>query len=339
MIDSRKLARGYINVHPFHIHSSEGKMKMRVTFVVVALVAGIALGFSPLAPVQQRVRRCNSCRYGVVKDAQDLIRATDGYIRAYLPIFPDEPEVLVPIDEDAVKDSMQSSDNVHVFRKRNIFRRTLFIGFDPMTAPKGIGFVLYPGALVKAEAYAPICRSLADMGYHAALCTPPYLTSLVDIYMADEVIDYWGDDVPFVVVSGHSMGGVAAAAFANQCSEETKEKLKGVVLLASYPSALPGYTDGNLSDDPYDITSIYGSEDGLTTGPFIEISKEFLGPDTKFECIEGGNHSQFYFGTELQLGDKPALISRDKQQEIILKLILQLLVKIEEEAKIEAEVK
>lgn len=110
--------------------------------------------------------------------------------------------------------------------------------------------------------------------------------------MADEVIGYFGDAADFWAVSGHSMGGVVAAAYANQhVKGEFKEELKAVVLLASYPSAIPEMVDmvsaGDLSDDTYNVASIYGSADGLTTDLFIAASKNFLPPNTKYVCIDG----------------------------------------------------
>ena len=126
-----------------------------------------------------------------------------------------------------------------------------------------------------------------------------------------------------------------AAAYANQHVDKFRNKLKAVVLLASYPSALPDLISaGDLSDDAYDTISVYGSLDGLATLPFIKASKALLPSNTKFICIEGGNHSQFYYGKELQLGDNPATISRDDQQKITLESICQVLANIAEKPKV-----
>ena len=274
-------------------------------------------------------------RFGVVEDVRDVLRELRVFLRAtLLPIFPDELFELVGADYDAIREYLQSSEKVRVFRHRNWLFRNIFTGFELLVDPKGIGFVFYPGAFFKTEAYAPICRRLGDMGYHAALCTPPVLLSLADVDLADEVLRYFRDDVNLWTVSGHSMGGVVAAAYANQHVKEFKDKLKGVVLLASYPSAVPELiAGGDLSDDLYVTASIYGSLDGLTTESFIEASKYFLPSTAKYVCIEGGNHShcQFYYGTQLQLGDRPATISREEQQKITLQSICQVLTEIEED--------
>lgn len=267
---------------------------------------------------------------------RDYVRDFRAICRTWLlPIFPDKFVEMVDVDYESIGDSLESSDKVRVFQELTPLCRSMFIGFEPrIPKPKGIGFVFYPGAFVKAEAYAPMCRHLADLGYHAALCTPPALLSLYDVDLADEVIRYFGDDVSLWTVSGHSMGGVVAAAYANQHVKEFKDKLEGVVLLASYPLAIPDIvTAGDLSDDSYHTVSIYGSLDGLTTELFIEGSKSFLPSTTKFICIEGGNHSQFYYGKKLQFGDNPATISRDEQQKITLQSICQVLTAIEKKKK------
>jgi hypothetical protein len=163
---------------------------------------------------------------------------------------------------------------------------------------------------------------------------PPVLLSMADVDLADEVIRYYGDAVRRWTVSGHSMGGVVAAAYANQHVREFRDKLRGVVLLAAYPSALPDLVSaGDLSDDSYITASIYGSRDGLTTDLFIEASKLLLPSTTKYVCIEGGNHSQFYYGAKLQLGDNPAAISREEQQRQTHRSICQILSAVEENEK------
>lgn len=316
-------------------------MKAKVIAALLVTHPAIVSGFSPLPESFRTLSledQCLTRRYDAVKDVKDLLRDARAYARDWLPpIYPDEFYEMVKPDFDAIGDDLQSSDAIQVVQKKNWLQRSVFIGFEPLDNPKGVGFVFYPGALVRAESYAPMCRRLAEQGYHAVLLTPPMLLSLYDVDAADAAIQYYGDDVSAWAVSGHSMGGVVAAAYANQHVDEFKNKLKAVVLLASYPSAIPDVISaGDLSDDSYDTTSIYGSLDGLTTLPFIEASKALLPSNTKFIRIEGGNHSGFYYGKDLQLGDNPATIDRDEQQKITLQTICKVLESIAVEDKAEA---
>ena len=106
------------------------------------------------------------------------------------------------------------------------------------------------------------------------------------------------------------MGGVGASSYVRDFTEN----IVGVVLWASYPSETFRIDDKDLS-----VISIYGTKDGLATiDEDIEPSKEHLPPDTQFEPIEGGNHTQFgWYDTSpdpLQPGDNPADITREEQQ-------------------------
>ncbi len=257
----------------------------------------------------------------IVKDINVSLRDIVGYSKAYIPLFSEE---LFTADIDAVKEAMTSSDKVRVFRLRNWLFRSLFIGFEPLVNPIRKGLILYPGAFVAPKAYSPIARALADRGYYAAVTIPPLELSLTDVDLADDVKRFWRNEVDVWTLAGHSLGGVVAAAYAND-HFKPEDKLRGLVMLASYPSERSGFLDGDVSDDPFTVTSIYGTVDGLTTLDEIEKAKPLLPPTTKYVPIEGGNHTQFYYANKLQKGDNPPEISREKQQEIIRQNILMML--------------
>ena len=68
----------------------------------------------------------------------------------------------------------------------------------------------------------------------------------------------------------------------------------------------------DLSDQELFVTSIYGTNDGVTSLDEISDSELLLPKDTDWIAIEGGNHSQFgWYGP--QSGDNPADISREVQ--------------------------
>lgn len=208
--------------------------------------------------------------------------------------------------------AMSSSYDVKVFHKRSWIGGSRFYGFEPRNPVKKVGIIIYPGAFVDPKAYAPIARHAADNGYYAAIVTPILNFAFLGAQYATYVKDHWGSKVDNYIVSGHSLGGTVAAMYANY-NDKPGDKVGALFLLASYPT--PGLDD--LSNDPYLVTSVWGSNDGLTTESNITGSERWLPADTRFVEIVGGNHTQFYYSDSLQSGDNPATISRDEQQAII----------------------
>jgi hypothetical protein len=274
------------------------------------------------------------------KEVTRAFRYVTSYSKAFLPFF---DRVLVMADSDAIKKAMQSNCRVRVFRNRHWlpFWQTKFIGFEPVTniSPAhaaslknknhGVGIILYPGFCVAAEAYAPLARSVADLGYHAAVTVPPLELSLTDVDLADHVVQHWGDQVHTWIIGGHSMGGVIAAAYArDQFQNHNKTtKIKGLILFASYLSSVFGFSADDLQRDGQVLAtaSCYGTLDGLATPEKIKQNQQQLPSSTLYIRIDGGNHSQFYYGTKLQKHDNPAAITREKQQEIAKQALLDFL--------------
>ena len=98
-------------------------------------------------------------------------------------------------------------------------------------------------------------------------------------------------------IGGHSLGGAMAASYA----AKHQDNLKGVVLLAAYPT--------KELDIP--VLSIYGSEDGVLNR---EKYKDSIGMAKNLSeiIIDGGNHAQFGNYGE-QSGDNKSKISSEKQ--------------------------
>ena len=73
-----------------------------------------------------------------------------------------------------------------------------------------------------------------------------------------------------------------------------------------------------MADQPdLQVTSIFGTLDGLATPAEIEASKALVPPAATFVPIEGGNHAQFgWYGP--QQGDNEATITREEQQEQVI---------------------
>lgn len=185
--------------------------------------------------------------------------------------------------------------------------------FSPVGVTPTTGFIIYPGGAVDPRGYAPTARAIAAEGYLVAIVSMPMDLAILGYKRGSSVV---GDfpDIEYWAIGGHSLGGTGASAYARQKSLKTP--MDGVVFWASYPSG-----PFLLSNRIMQVTSIYGTNDGLSTVKTVEGSAVHLPPDTQWHKIEGGNHTYFGWygdGESLQSGDKPADMSREEQQEIII---------------------
>ena len=190
-----------------------------------------------------------------------------------------------------------------------------FISFAPENTAATTGLIIYPGAKVEPEAYAPLANKIAQAGYEVIITPMPLNFAIFDSNAADEVISKF-PNIKNWVISGHSLGGVMAAKYASENSN-----IKGVIFYASYPQG------DELKDSNIEVTSIYGSLDGVANLEKIVGSKDLLPASTTFVEIIGGNHAQFgSYGD--QSGDNAAEISVDEQIEQAANASLELLDKI-----------
>jgi pimeloyl-ACP methyl ester carboxylesterase len=177
---------------------------------------------------------------------------------------------------------------------------------EPTTA-----LVFVPGGRVDPRAYAALLRPLAQAGYLVAVLKAPFGIALADPNAADEVlrvhpgIKHWA-------VGGHSLGGTAAASFA-----DGHQQVDALVLCASYPAAKLDRTD-------LKVVSISGSADGLATTADIDKSKADLPPSALYVVIPGAVHSDFGdYGD--QPGDGERTIDHRDAQDAIQKAATDLL--------------
>ncbi len=213
-----------------------------------------------------------------------------------------------PAGQNAI-DALSSSDTTIVSIEED------WISFTPVDPLFETHFAFYPGGKVEAEAYAPILRQLSDAGVHGYIL---YVPRDLAILNSDAVVDLMDDtDIDNWLVSGHSLGGVAAAKMALE-----EPRVQGLSLWASYPA---GSVD--LSDSSIAVQSLVGSEDAVLNWENWEASSEQLPANTSWVTIDGGNHAQFGDYGE-QEGDGPALIDASEQWSQTTESILDLLTQI-----------
>jgi hypothetical protein len=193
-----------------------------------------------------------------------------------------------------------------------------WIVFQPTGQNPTTGLILYPGGRVDPRAYAPLAHAIASQGYLVVIVPMPLNLAVFGSGRAASVIQAY-PEIEHWVIGGHSLGGSMAASYA----DKHRDKIAGLLLLASYPAS-----SNDLSDSNQKVTSIYGTLDGLATKDKIDASRELLPADTTWIPIEGGNHGQFgWYGD--QSGDNPATMSRLEQQARVLIGAMGLLTSVE----------
>lgn len=190
-----------------------------------------------------------------------------------------------------------------------------FISFTPENTTATTGLIIYPGAKVEPEAYAPLANKIAQAGYEVIITPMPLNFAIFDANAADEVISKF-PNIKNWAIAGHSLGGVMAAKYASE-----HDNIDGVIFYASYPQG------DELKNSDLEVTSVYGSDDGVANLEKIIGSKDLLPTSTTFVEITGGNHAQFGSYGE-QSGDNPAEISADEQIEKAANASIELLDKI-----------
>ncbi|MBO4919587.1 MAG: alpha/beta hydrolase [Erysipelotrichaceae bacterium] len=186
-----------------------------------------------------------------------------------------------------------------------------YLAFVPKDYDTGV--ILYPGAKVESEAYAPLLKELADRGIFAAVVYVPLHFALLDSDAAFKVMEEH-PEVQNWYIGGHSLGGVAAGVLAGRYPE----RFQGIILLASYVTS-------DLSKTELKALTLIGSNDGVINREQYRKNRKNLPEETKEITIQGGNHAQFgSYG--FQKGDNEADITREEQWELSAEYILKLVV-------------
>jgi dienelactone hydrolase len=191
------------------------------------------------------------------------------------------------------------------------------ITFWPLENSPGMGVILYAGGHVDPIAYAPLAREIAVEDIFVVIPRMPLNLAVLDIKVADEIIQA-NPDIKTWVIGGHSLGGAMAAEYV----AANPSVVDGLFLWASYPAKSTDLSGlSNLQ-----VLSIYGTEDGGVEE--IRASRQRLPQNTIWIEMEGANHAQFGWYGE-QPGDGKAMISREEQQAMILENTLAFLQAIE----------
>ncbi len=194
---------------------------------------------------------------------------------------------------DGTAAEAMSSDDMVTVRER-----PYGVLFDGPSDDKAL--IFYPGGKVDENAYAPLLHKIASSGIDVCLMKMPCRLAVLDTNAADKA--FAEHQYSTWYIGGHSLGGVMAAKYASSNSD----KIKGVIMLSSYPSSqIPSGMDALL---------VTASEDQIINMSKLKENRKNLPGKYTEVSIKGGNHSQFgNYGH--QKNDGKALISSDEQQE------------------------
>lgn len=202
-------------------------------------------------------------------------------------------------------DDIQVTDRLTWFEMRKVARNA-----DGQAVLPTVGLVFVPGARVDPRAYANILRPVAEAGYLVAVVKPPFDLALPNSTQPATVIENH-PEIRYWAVGGHSLGGVAASAYADD------HPIAGLLLYASYPAS-------ELKRNDLLTTSVSGSADGLATPAKIAEAKPKLPEATRYVVVEGGVHA-FFGDYGDQPGDGTPTVSREAAQAQIVKVSIELM--------------
>jgi len=173
------------------------------------------------------------------------------------------------------------------------------------------GLIFYPGGLVEPAAYAPVLHQTAENGVMVVVTPMPFNLAIFNPFAANDVIEAY-PHINKWFIAGHSLGGAAAAIYADNNSE----RIDGVAFWDSYP---PDSAD--LSNIEIRVLSIYGTRDGQANTENFDVKRKLLPKDAAFVPIEGASHAQFGdYGP--QKGDVVPSISQADQHQQITEIML-----------------
>lgn len=195
------------------------------------------------------------------------------------------------------------------------------IAFLPREA-RGSGLIFFPGSAVDPDAYAPLCRAVADAGYEAVIVKMPFRWAMLESQKQETMnraLERMRLHPRRWVIAGHSLGGAIASRFAHEHGDVTSAL---VLLGTTHPKEL------DLSAARYPVTKLYGTNDGIAKAEMVEANRGLLPAHTQWLRIEGGNHLQFGYYSN-QPGDGDAAIGIEEQQALIRDAVLALLQRLQ----------
>lgn len=179
--------------------------------------------------------------------------------------------------------------------------------------------VVYPGGLVRPQAYEWLARALAARGHVTVIPEMPLDLAVLAADRASVLIDRYGAGKK-VVLAGHSLGGAMASQYvADQIKAGRSDAVAGLVLMAAYPP------DGvDFSGTALKAVSFRAENDGVADRAAVEGALAVLPDGTDLVVVPGAVHS-FFGRYGPQSGDGIPTTSRADAEKVIRTATLEFL--------------
>ena len=213
------------------------------------------------------------------------------------------------VGQDAVTDAA-SATLVPVVDVAN-GARTIVVQPPSGTALKDTLVIIYPGGLVRPQAYEWLARALAVRGYTTVIPEFSFDLAVIDTGRATALIARYAEGRR-VVLAGHSLGGAMAGQYLADELKAGRQPVAGLVLMGAYPP------DGaDLSAASLKAVSLNGENDHVADQAKVVDGMKRLPAGSKLVQIDGSVHA-FFGRYGPQAGDGVPTVSRTQAETQIL---------------------
>ena len=190
------------------------------------------------------------------------------------------------------------------------------IDIRPTTGRAATLLIIYPGGLVRPQAYQWLGTALAPAGIETVIVRFPFDLAVTDVGRADDVIARYAQGRP-VVLAGHSLGGAMAAQY---LSGAAAGKVRGLILMGAYPA-------GNVSlksQTSLKVLSLLAEHDMVAEASDVKGGLTRLPTSAKLVTVRGSVHA-FFGRYGPQAGDGVPTVSRADAEAQIVREVLTFL--------------
>ncbi|ULH15073.1 alpha/beta hydrolase [Deinococcus sp. KNUC1210] len=185
------------------------------------------------------------------------------------------------------------------------------IDVRPDTGQAHTLLVLYPGGLVRPQAYQWIGTALAPLGVETVIVRFPLDLAVLGTGRADAVIRRYGAGKT-VYLAGHSLGGAMAAQYVSGHAGQ----VAGLILMGAYPA-------GNVSlasQTGLRVLDLMGEHDEVAKKAAVQDGLTRLPAQTRLVTVRGSVHS-FFGRYGPQAGDgTPTVTHAQAEAQIVAEL-------------------
>ena len=171
--------------------------------------------------------------------------------------------------------------------------------------------ILYPGGLVRPQAYQWLGTALAAHNVETVIVRFPFDLAVTGIDRADAVIARYAQGRP-VYLAGHSLGGAMAAQYLSG----KPGKVRGLILMGAYPA-------GNVSlraQTGLRVLDLMGEHDLVAKASDVKGGLTRLPENTELVTVKGSVHA-FFGRYGAQAGDGLPTVPRSAAEAQIVRAV------------------